>query len=190
MSAKNTVKADEITDVIVSTETVETLSVRYVKMQTILDGIDGPAKWAWAKDVSDMLASTADKSERTKKSEELGAAIGQELRGKPYSGSWVRLHCMAYKAFPNGLTKDSPKEDLRKFQMILTGNGAKDAKAQEAKENPTPETDKETSDDEKAQADYLLLVRQAIRNAINAGITLKDVEAACMDALTAASKKK
>jgi len=191
MASKNTVKGGEITDVVISTDTVEALATDYITKQNILDGIEGPAKWAWAKRVNDMLESTADKSERTKKSEELAASIGQALRGKPYSGSWVRLHCMAYKAFPGGLTKESPKEDLRKFQMIISGNASKDAKKSEEKPEPADTTsEKETSDDSKAQADYLGLVRQAIKNALNAGISCSDVQAACDKALKDLSPKK
>ena len=161
-------------DVTISHSTVEDLASRYCQVQCTVEKLDAVKKWEWARDVSMLLASTADKSARTTASEKLGELIGLGLNRKPYSGSWVRQHCSAYGKFKGGLTS---QEDYRGFLLAVNGN------AGPSKTEPKEKTEKSASDtdsDGEVENDYLGKITAAVKRAIKAGISLSDINEAVL----------
>ncbi len=173
--SNQTVPANTVTDIKIGHEAVETLASRYVTYQNTHDKLDSTKKWEWARDVSLLLDSTADKSARTTASEKLGELIGLGLNRAPYSGSWIRQHCSAYKKFENGL---SGAEDYRAFLDAVNGNAGP---SRQAKPEPVSRTDKpETDSDGEIETDYLGKITAAVKRALKAGISLADIQAAVL----------
>lgn len=172
MARKQATTEPAATDIKITQSTIEGLAERYVSVQNNLDKLDGAKKWEWARDVSLMLACTADKSARTTASERLREMIGIGLGRAPYSGSWMRQHCSAYKKFEGGLNN---QDDYRGFLAAVNGN-AGPSKQASAKQSDSSETDS----DGEIETDYLGKITSAVKRAIAAGISLAEIQQAVL----------
>lgn len=176
MARKQATTEPAATDIKITQSTIEGLAERYVSVQNTLDKLDGTKKWEWARDVSLMLACTADKSARTTASERLGEMIGIGLGRAAYSGSWIRQHCSAYKKFEGGLNN---QDDYRGFLAAVNGN-AGPSKQASAKQSDSSTDRSETDSDGEIETDYLGKITSAVKRAIAAGISLAEIQQAVL----------